>query len=163
MPRRSITAALSAASFLLAACADLQPRRIEVQPEWFRPDLTRADTAHVGEHRDAALSTFERPSGYFYAFWYETPGPVPEVDAPVPVRALPISAPAAQPVKPKPQPLPAVVAKGPAWADSPAALADPNLSVWARWCDGKPLEIDEYKIVERQPIPDYADPCYPPK
>lgn len=153
------------AASTLAGCAtaDIQPTRVEVAPDYFRPDLDRPDTSHVAEHRDTVTKTFERPGGYYYAFWYETPGPSLAEDVAVQPR---VAVPRVVPVPvPKRSDL-TQLADAPTiypWAYSPEASADPHRDTWVRHCDSKPLTDDEYDFVGSRPIPDYANPCYPPK
>lgn len=110
--------------------------------------------------------TFERPGGYYYAFWYESPGPsLDEAEASLLSRA-PARRPAAPPKVEQPVEPPIELAGAPTvypWAYSPEAAADPHRDTWVKHCDGKPLSTDEYDFVLSQPIPEYAKPCYPPK
>lgn len=77
--------------------------------------------------------------------------PRPKAPAPAPPSAPEVSPPAAEQATVYP------------WAYSPEALADPRRDVWVRHCDAQPLTGDEYDYVTGKPIPDYAQPCYPPK
>lgn len=162
---RYIGVLLSAFSLTLSACADLQPKRIEVAPDFFRPDLDRPQTSHVAEHRKVSMSTFERPAGYYYAFWHETPGPSlaeQERVAHATVKSI-----TPQPMTPATAaPLTQQASVGATvypWAATPEALADPHRDTWIRHCDAQPLTKDEYLFVSKTPIPEYAEPCYPPK